>query len=561
MGIKTYLRRLQESLVDMTAVRHQVVFYTCITSINTSLGNHYRRLYGQQTEQDNCLLRFEDKHRRDFKLYDERNQPNDCLAASLERLDEHHRASSAQSKRNQLEWRDFPGEPRWLFLFRVFTTCWMAYMVVRYLALNHLVSKQTQAETKLHCYMMGRYILHDSLAEITGFVFAASHLIWRIVNMTGRSYKMSVIYFLLLSGNDLSLIYSSLDGSQSIKLMLSESQDLRPKERFLLETMCFRVDRPTGVVFKLRSNRTRESHLRLRRALARLTIILAAATLAVASVLTPVFTLVISLDSTYLAHYPDCDPELQQLASACKLSRWSVTFNRHHVIAGIVDGLETAAMWVEAALVVLGAPGFLCLVNWDLMLQWRSIDRKITTLLQVAKRWNCLITCSRGRSFLNQLDALQVAIRELHLEINDFYEQVGDVDRLLSIIIVVVVVAWLLLCAGYAYMTRGQSVQMHLVVKLTMLTLLAAIMGLCYGCFLLHRLCSKSYTTLCSLMAHDPGKQRDSYSSTIDSFVKQRSCYRTVSDQPFVPTSFLKFVGWTLSCIAIISRTFQTTAA
>jgi hypothetical protein len=130
------------------------------------------------------------------------------------------------------------------------------------------------------------------------------------------------------------------------------SQDLQPKERFLLETMCFRVDPPTGVVSKLRSNRTRESHLRLLRALARLTIILAGASSAAASVLTLMLTLVISLDSVYLAHYPDCDPELQQLASAGKLNRWSVALNRHHVVSFTGDATETAVMWVEAALTV-----------------------------------------------------------------------------------------------------------------------------------------------------------------------------------------------------------------
>jgi hypothetical protein len=528
-SIERFINFIRRSQV----ARAQMLAYICIFSVHGKIRAHYLETYGN-------------------KLEHEQNR------------------SEVSSRRSSLlgsiEWRNFPSAPRLFVIFRTYTTIWLSYIIVKFILINHMeqsISKYFKLELPLHCYLVGRYILDQKLAELTGLIFAVAHLSWRFAQIFVKRYQFSVCYFMLFKEHDLNSIYSVMQSRQSsIEISISEINNLSPTESLLINTMCYRIRLPTKVILRLRVNRTRDAHLELRRLISFLTLIVASIVLPGTLVLTVVFNIFITDDRRYISVYPKCDPYVQERIAKLD-DRWSCTITGHHVYAFIGDHLENIALWLEGGLVTTTATAFVYLLNYDLVIHWNGIKRKINLLCDIARqrslhaKYTMTLTYSRTMCKSNDFQSQQ--IRLLMAEINDFFDQMNKASKSLSVFLNGMLISCLVLCCVYTYFTRIKKIHQlppDVVVVLSFLAICLLIAS--YGFLMVHRCCVKSYSTICSLMAYDLVKNECNYGAIIDYFAGKRSCFRIMDQHPFLATTFLTLIGWSFSCFCIISGMLQT---
>jgi hypothetical protein len=247
-------------------------------------------------------------------------------------------------------------------------------MVLRYFlsdAIGQAVGQFILLRLPIHCYLIGRYILEQSMAEVTGAIFAVAHLLWRLSQTFAKPYRLDLIYFMLCSEHELEQVYSKFDCDKSFEIITRDDNQLHPLDRLLLTTMCYRIKQP---------NRTRQAHSKLRRIIAKITLFVAIIVVPTTIVLTISFTILALTDDRYLYVHPNCDPELQQLKDDHKLSSWSMTPTSHHMISLAGDYFENIAIWCDSGIVTTVAPASMFLLSYDLVMHWNRIKKKIKLL-------------------------------------------------------------------------------------------------------------------------------------------------------------------------------------
>jgi hypothetical protein len=453
-----------------------------------------------------------------------------------------------------------PGWLYWLISnYRRFTISYVCYVLVRELLGTQIESilRRIGVELKLpiRCYLLGRYILDGRVDDLATVLMAWSLIIWVAIEKLTKPYNMSVAYFLFLDERDLGAIYSMLGPDNSMVLTLDQARDLSAQDQLVLDTMFYRQRQQTCVVYRLRSNRTREAHQELRRFLAKMTLSTVMVNGTLLTIILGLIAYVAATDEHYLQKYPDCNPELQQLkAKAGRLAANSITLTGHHSLAFMGDLLENLIYWVEGCLMCTYVPVVANFCVRDLLIQWRHIDRRIGHLRRQAMDRNL----GKTRRVVVPARGYENVMSLLVAEISDFFGNVDKANAYMSHWLNNFVGWCLVLCISYAYLTRVRGIQ-HLSVGLAfvMCYVAAGVAAGSYASLIVHRTCTRSYARLCSLMAYDLSKRKHDFETIIELFVQERSCFWLFYQYRFKATTLLTTTGWALSLFCISAGLLQ----
>lgn len=433
---------------------------------------------------------------------------------------------------------------------RVFTTCYFAYMIVKFY-LTWLLERLS-IKFPIHCYLVvGRLVVHESLEELIALLFAHLHLSWRLHQAMQPYYSLGVVDFALLSERELEMVYSRLDSKQTIALTISEEADLRPRVRSVLRTMCLRVLSPTRVIYKLRPNRTRESHKSLRYATALLTCLSASVFTAFCLILPYLIVPYLLPNEMYLRQLPNCDPEMDRVRASGKLPYLTLTW--HRIYSGFMDLIANLVMYSEGGFVVYVGASCMLLLNLDLVEFWKSIDTEIGRLQAAIKRENIeRIVAFERQAIVGRLHDIQAEVHELLAAICDFFEMVKCANEVISAFLKGMFACSLVVCALFTFYSRKlQLGSLPVEVAVVLVLMLSWVFSATCGFLVVHHHCSRSYTKLCALIAHDTAKHRLKYSQVLDYFHQKKSCFTLMEHVPLQATTFLTMIGWTFSCFCI----------
>lgn len=184
---------------------------------------------------------------------------------------------------------------------------------------------------------------------------------------------------------------------------------------------------------------------------------------------------------------------------------------------------------------------------------------------------------------LNQLDRLDQTMHELQFKMHDFFRQIKRADCFISDVLSLIMFVWFSVSVVYIYtsMTGGLQInafgflighsgesQHHnhnhhhhqqqdnlgnspyflLLIFVPMIAI--TIIG--WSLLTLHQHCMLTYRYLCPLLAmYQSGKKR-SFLAVLDYFRDRRTCYTLFRLNPFLPTTYMSFIGWTFSCFFIL---------
>lgn len=478
------------------------------------------------------------------------------------------RASNAndQNKINhRLQRRPLPRLTRLFDYFRVLTTVYMVYICAKFNVSKQieLLARQfVELDRPIHCYLAGRFVLEEQVAETTACFFSSSFLFWRLTRAIQQPFRMDLAYFLVQDEAELSAVHSKFESAHS-KLSLSQRafDQLEPMERFWLNLMCNCTVRGRRLVFRVRANRTREAYAKLRNCLARATLSSLAVIVPMALVLLSTFTILHALDQRYLSVYPNCDPQVELLQREGQLDGWSITWSRHHFLVMLADHFENLVMWLECGLTATLAPAAVYLVSYDLVLQWRGVERamqQLGTSMQLDQDNNNQLVHSQ-RFHYGRARATRRRLRQLTVEMSDFFAQVRHVDEFQSQFLNLGLLGWLGLCASYTYNQRRQSLeQLPTSVIFVLLACALSISLSFYSSLLVHRTSSRSCRRLCSLMARYRGDpEKVSFVALLEFYTKQCDCFTIALLYPFRETTFLTVVGWTFSLVCLSAEVLR----
>lgn len=535
------LRRQFNYLERFEVVRFQMLAYIRMVSLSFPLKQRYQDIYGQHHGKANKLASKQDQNKPPVLVIDDDDELVDLKLQSLN-------DANLNPRRILVIFKLFD-------VFRLFTTFWMIYEIVKFYSIgrDELIERVTgiKLARPLHCYLAGRFLVQERFGDLIALIFAILHLSWRSYQSFQRPYSLSLIEFMLLSEKELEMVHSRLlPPGRSIELTIGDHKRLSARTRLILETMCYQNHGKQRIVYRLRPNRTPDTHLRLRRAIARLTYACLAVFMSITVILTIGFVPYLVLDQTYMRMYPNCDLQLVHLKEEGRLAWWSITLTGHHWYVGLTDGLENAVMYAEGGMVVYTGITLFSLVSMDMSQHWTGIKRKLDSLHKRIETDHC----SRISIHIEKSSEFQLEVKDLLASMSDFFRQVKLLDEVISGFLVGTLFCSLLVCALLTYHSRVHSIQ-QLPFQVMMVVALMATWAVtaAYGCLSLHNYCVSSYPNLCSLMARDSMKHRHNYEAIVDFYTKRRSCFTIMKQVPLLPTTFLTMIGWTFSCFCIIS--------
>jgi hypothetical protein len=513
-------KRVLNYLERTSVIKTQLMTYICILNVYESIKTHYQRAYSAPVGRPNKL-------------------PFSCGHAK------------------------WPASYWYILLFRRFTVSWAVYVVVRQLfsaRIETILRRYFKLELPIHCYLLGRYVLDEKIEDEFVVTLGMALVIWTAMERFSKPYNMSTAYFLLLDEHELDAIYSMLGPNKSIVLVFQQINELSAKDRLLLDTMFHRHRQRTSVVYRLRSNRTREAHQELRRFLAKLTFITVAFNSILAVIIAAVVIHIIMTDAHYLREYPNCFPKLERLKAEGRLTQDSITLAGHHLVAAVGDIWENVVFWLEPCLLATYVPVTANLCAQDLLIQWRSIDQRIRRLKQQAERC-CLGWLRRNDNSVQAVAAggmYESDLTALFDEISDFFENVDKANVYMSDWLNNFVGWCFVLCISYTYLTQVKGIQqISFSIAFVMCYIAMGVAGGSYASVVVHKICTRTYPSLCSLMAYDLSRIKRNFWPIIELFAEERSCFILFHQYRFKTATLLTATGWAFSLFCISAGLLQ----
>lgn len=446
-----------------------------------------------------------------------------------------------------------------------------------------------------HCYLLGRFVIQAEVSRVSGLLLSLYHVGWRCIqNYASQSgIFISVIYFLLLDNRDIERYYrlqKEQNGieRQSLKTKrlgrMSEAQigyrqrdwdrgrtsslsDRR--ERFMHDVMSFRVDYGSRTLYKLRPNRTPEA----RNDLLRMMVVLTVIALTVFALLGLIMSVLINLHllklETYLFNYPNCSPEVEQLNDRGDINPWSLRFmTTHQIVALLADFQENFFIWTECGLVAVFDIALTMLLNYDLHLYWRHLDRNIEETLRVVLLANEQPNyCSALGPTNTQLvtnyslflspneNHIAGRIFELQMQFQDFIKQIDATNKFHTDTYAVLLTMWFTIFSYYSYKLLNGTSSISIVVMLALLLTVVFLVG--FTILVIQRDCKMSYPKICSLMAHDRSCHKRNFSKVLEYYSKERTCFTVYRGRVLKSSTLLHFIGYSFSAFFIIGSMYN----
>lgn len=538
-------------------------------------------------------------------------RPSDSMDMQSDNIDMH---SDSSSDRIDVawDWKGYPGPLPGTTAYGRLSTTWMIYSVVRTLFLDQLAALvDTLSRPWLgiggNCFLMGRVVSHSGFKDSYNVIFPLFHLIWRGIDVAfKRHFKLTMVNFMLHSDVDVERFLELLEGGKfrgeflsNRRQATSRSSGLRPlftragsrfvvdqkgrrllgptsydweelmedrtslNERVLRHAMCYPVYYGNQIHFRLRPNRTLSARARLKDRIALSFVITTSILLPLIAFMATVITLVVLTDKRYLATYPGCYPELEQLEARGQLGFFSIHFFRHHAISGLVDGLENVIVWLDCGTALFYVPVLCYLLNYDILLYWSGVHQKLEMLMAKVRWRNCQpgggAKSKKLPDALSYFDEqLDTEIHELHYELADFFHEVERADQLISDVLTLALGIWFTGClvVGFNFLALNRTTMPAFMVLI--LAVSFAVMSTATHFLLaLSRSCKRSYLKLCSMMAEDKVERKCQAMKLMDFFTEMNRTFYTLAHRfPYKSSTFLTIVSYSVSCFLMAVTLF-----
>lgn len=494
------------------------------------------------------------------------------------------RSDSGARQSSEWHWRDLPRLHPFWFWYRVATSTYFVYVVVKYMAPGsaRFAASRLGLDKPAHCYMLGRFVIFDMVGEVYATCFAIFHLVWRMFQrFDHQPISITSFFFVILEDCDIQLYYRLMSErtrrtAQSERFLRlptvagrtkfasasasAAREGIEAKTAMMHDIMSSQIDWGSHVTFKLRPNRTAHACRKLRDFLT-LTTVLGGVVFTLIATVIELAMLIYSLDDRwFLKQYPDCDSELERMfhEGVIRLDQWSFHGTRFQLMAYAVDTIENWFLWSESGIVYYSCITCTLFLNFDLMAHWRHLSEKIDCLLNLTRAMRFGSSASgvrvnrTRRKLARELDE---SIFELQMEIRDFFRLLRRHDHLIGDMTTTVINVWFTLFAYFIYSSMSDNRQQHMSIALV-LTILAAFTVTSLVCFLVtsvHRNCRLSYVKLCSLMALDESRHKQQFTGILDYFNRQQTCYTVFRNYNMTATTYLTIVGYSFSCFFVLS--------
>lgn len=441
----------------------------------------------------------------------------------------------------------------------------------------------------LNCYLLGRFSLHEELIPYMPFFslqLSFLQVLYRFfIFRKGTCCQLDVILFLLA---DEELLVEEMSRVEKLGQHLI-GEVVYPNN--VLQTVLFYTVRTGNLIeHKLRPNRS----LMMRNTmLKRIKFLLWFSILVSFCVLFGVLPSVIKtayLDAAYIKIYPGCCPLTEQLAKDGKLGRWSIRMDlcdtRRRSL--LLDMLENAVSLNDNTWVLFTIVSVATLITIDLLEQWRGIDREVKLLLSLHKfnlfhkqnEMGCLNLCStqlneRKRFRLKNLSWLNSGIpgssgtkipedisdermADLQALMEDFFECLARANKFVSALI----------RHATAYFILSNVIFLYFSLRIQHFWDLTLARSLIVNIYLTYLICivlitriqsatAKTYTPLCSLVAHDQSKKKADWAKVLLNYTCLKRNSHTLFDRvPFSMPYALNLMATSISFF-IVAATLQ----
>ena len=505
-------------------------------------------------------------------------------------------------------WRDHPRLPPLLEWHNNLSTAWLCYTLAKCLAPQALCSliKLLGPTLPAHCHLLGRFIFHPSVDTLTAGTICGLHLGWRLSQVAGcRANMLDTLTFVLHSREDLqyfrSLSSEQIERGRQMNVML------------LRQVMCYKVGGVRSGLsfrfsFRFRPNRSERSHRHLVGVMA---ILNSASCIFFGSCYLLVGLIILAKildDRHYLAAYPHCDPQLEQLNWQTDPAAWSLTpaSSTHHLLALLADFCENWFIWLDSGLALAIILPLVYVLNYDLLLYWRHLHRKIELTLAAVRsrqladfgrpsggrlgqmasmatteqahrslrypaddghfrRPPSLLFSRRllnaSHSSASEVSGPDEPIADLQAQIADFFHQIKKVGVFISDFLTVTVILWATVCLVYSYhliatrsaALRPEKFQFPLAILTIQAFIFVGMSLISWHLLRLHRLCLRSYPLVCSLMALDTSRYKRNFPRVLDHFINRKSStFLLLRQYPYMPATYISIIGWSISCVFLI---------
>lgn len=502
-----------------------------------------------------------------------------------------------------------------------FSTCYLIYILCKHVPIDtdYLFGLIFQLVRPTKCYKFGRFLLYQSMdsSDFMASLFASYHVLWRSIRHFAKlPLRMSMFIFMTHPERDIERVYSIVESRRKNSASLKEDCDrsldcvsstvgkiftCKPEDgakfidefnfsTLMLESnMYYRINFESKTIYKLRANRTREARVRLKRLTALVTIICYSTFACLFLALFPCIMLTILSDLSYVEMYPNCDSELDQLHREQRISQWSSsligTNNPLRLINAIFDLLDNFILWIDGACSVMIVAPMAYIVSFDIFVYWEGLHANLVKLLDLYRQehldrvelgLNLPLSLYRQsltlenhggkiRPRLNdhklptkQERRLARLIYETQQEMSDFFKQAEDANNVITDILTFTVCVWLFsytLINYYSLKIKSLATGEWVIQSLGF-SLVSALALLLLN---LYRCTRKSYPILCSLMALDRSEYKQNYTKLLEYYTDRRKhTFSIFRSYPYLPQTYMTFLGWTLSCSMIVNNLYTT---
>lgn len=520
----------------------------------------------------------------------------------------HEAQSSMKSGTEQMRrsWNPLPPNIPFFRYYQIFSSTIMVYVLLKAILPAAFLRETFNFSQPSQCYALGRFrIFHFEADEIAN-MFCIYHLIWRAAQyLNRRCLKIDLIMFLLQEEQAIRNQFK-LTG-ESYAVGPSRVANISVQERFLSSIMYYPVKYKTYTCYKIRPNRTELARARLIERVAEFTMTTVTIYLFAFCCFFPGAAYAVLNDYHYLSSYPGCDPYLEHLNATNQINPWfSVTFTKHRLAALVADLLQNLVIWLDSGAAMILVLPMSYTLNHDLLIYCKHLYNKLENALYLLRLDKFQIddlrtlrrepksdgvtpfrspekiklNRSRGVSLgLNQcsygysktcrdpfLDGLHTVSRQTEIdrliyqiqaELCDFFYQIESVDMLVSDIMTHAIFVWLATFAYTTYLTISEDKDMAIKVVQGL-----GFVGFTVVSLFLVRLPRRNkafHRIICSIAALDQSPYKKGFLEILE-FYRSRnlSAYTLFHYYPYYTTTYLSIVGYTLSCISIISSLFGT---
>lgn len=444
-------------------------------------------------------------------------------------------------------------------------------------------TRSSRLLAEMHLSGAKREISSTSLDELVGFSAEEVHAMSNREQFLYKVMCCKAVRAGTASGDDDCYEQSENDQDDDLWDLEEEFEDNQP------------ID--LRISFMLRPNRSLEAHSEQVHLLAQSSIYSTCLFLILAILMFLTLGTTVLLHRRYLNVYAGCDPALKEAYDSGNLSAWSLSLvssysdSYHHLISFLADFVENFVIWFESGVAVVYVLVFIVLVNNDLLSYWSHTHQRIQKTLNIVKRHHmCSSMASsfyhndhdekshhdrrRDQRLLRTISShfqkdskrgaeLGVEVRQLQVEMHDFFEQVISADVYMSGVVTVTLFIWttgiaVIVIMNVKYASASQAGHLDI------LNICVGLVSL--GCFsmtsllllTLQRGCSKSYVSICSLMAYDQSKYKRYFMRILDYYTtKNRTCYTIIHRYPYTTTTYFSVIGWTISSYLILDSFFR----